>query len=211
MDPALLSRGSMEHRIPGARDRRLSQQDPGYAASGERHDESAEIRSSTPRPTDQPLELNGWLSRSAPTSLVKSWLRAAPGTKINSSNPPLTAVGTPYPAEPLLRLLHPIVQPTSVRPCGHIHLDRRINCTAISVAVLAWIEIHTCLWKAYAVHETREPRDQHSQGLVPRPYSSRTRPVPETASLRLSARPGIGCSMCHGVMDVKKVLAGSLP
>ena len=38
------------------------------------------------------------------------------------------------------------------------------------------------LWKAYAVHETREPRDQHSQGLVPRPYSSRTRPVPETAS-----------------------------
>ena len=29
--------------------------------------------------------------------------------------------------------------------------------------------------------------------------------------LRLSARPGIGCSMCHGVMDVKKVLAGSLP
>jgi hypothetical protein len=132
----------MEHRIPGARDRRLSQQDPGYAASGERHDESAEIRSSTPRPTDQPLELNGWLSRSAPTSLVKSWLRAAPGTKINSSNPPLTAVGTPYPAEPLLRLLHPIVQPTSVRPCGHIHLDRRINCTAISVAVLARIELH---------------------------------------------------------------------
>jgi hypothetical protein len=32
-----------------------------------------------------------------------------------------------------------------------------------------------------------------------------------TASLCLAARPGIGCSMCHGVVVVKKVLAGSLP
>ena len=103
-------------------------------------------------------------------------------TKISSSDPPSTAVCTAYATEPLLPFFHPPIELPSSGPGGCLYLDRRINCTAISVAVLAWIEIHTCLWKAYAVHETREPRDQHSQGLVPRPYSSRTRPVPETAS-----------------------------
>ena len=43
MTPHSSAGASMAHRIPGARDRRLSQQEPGYAASGERHDDSAQI------------------------------------------------------------------------------------------------------------------------------------------------------------------------
>jgi len=64
------------------------------------------------------------------------------GTKINSSDPPLTPVCTPYPAEPLLALLHPPIEPTSVRPGGRVHSDGRINCTAVCFAVLARIELH---------------------------------------------------------------------
>jgi hypothetical protein len=45
----------MVHRTPGARDRRLSQREPGYAASGERHEDLVEIRSWTRRIHHQPV------------------------------------------------------------------------------------------------------------------------------------------------------------
>jgi len=39
MTPHSSAGASIAHRTPGARDRRLSQPEPSYAASGERHDD----------------------------------------------------------------------------------------------------------------------------------------------------------------------------
>jgi hypothetical protein len=57
----------------------------------------------------------------------------------------LPAIGTAYASEPRdawTVLLHPPVELTGMRPGSHIHLDRRINCTAVYLAELARIEIH---------------------------------------------------------------------
>ncbi len=61
----------------------------------------------------------------------KLWLGSARGTKINSSDPPLPAVCTAYPAEPLLTLLDPPIELPSPRRHGRLHLDRRIYLPAI--------------------------------------------------------------------------------
>jgi hypothetical protein len=69
----------------------------------------------------------------------------ARGTKINSSNPPLTAVRTAYPTAPFQPLLHPVVDLPSSRPRGRLHLNGRINCTAVCFGDLLQVivaEIH---------------------------------------------------------------------
>lgn len=73
----------------------------------------------------------------------------ARGTKITSSDPPLLTIRTAYPAEPLLTLFDPPIELASRRPGGHLHLDGRINCSAICFAVLARIEIHASLEHEY--------------------------------------------------------------
>jgi hypothetical protein len=52
-------------------------------------------------------------------------------TKINSLDPLLTTVWTSYPSEPLLPFFHPPIELASRRPHGQLHLDRRIDFTAI--------------------------------------------------------------------------------
>jgi hypothetical protein len=52
-------------------------------------------------------------------------------TKIDSSDPPLTPVRPAYPAQPLLTLSDPPIQLASFRPGGRLHLDRRIDFSAI--------------------------------------------------------------------------------
>jgi hypothetical protein len=46
-------------------------------------------------------------------------------------DPPLAAVRTAYPTEPLLALFDPPIQPPSFAPCGHLHLDWRIDFSAV--------------------------------------------------------------------------------
>jgi hypothetical protein len=62
----------------------------------------------------------------------KSLLCAVRRTKINSSDPPLMAIFAPHPAQPLLALFDPPIEPASSRPRGHFHLDGRIDFAAIS-------------------------------------------------------------------------------
>jgi hypothetical protein len=68
------------------------------------------------------------------------------GRKINnSSDPPLAAVGTAYPAPPFLPFLHPPIELASLRPGSRLHLDRRIDLEAICLAMLLQVivaEIH---------------------------------------------------------------------
>jgi len=59
---------------------------------------------------------------------------------INSSDPPLTAVGTAYPTPPFLPFSHPPIELASTRPRGHLHLDRRIDHAAIHKSVLTRVE-----------------------------------------------------------------------
>jgi hypothetical protein len=82
----------------------------------------------------------------------QSALGAAPGTKINSSDPALTAVYTAYSSEPFQPwpvLFHPPIKLAGMRPCGHLDLDRRIDRTPVCFAVSARIEIHEPLEHAY--------------------------------------------------------------
>ena len=68
-----------------------------------------------------------------------------PGSKITSPDPPLTAVRTAYPAQPLLAFFHPPIELASFRPRGRVHLERRIDCTAICFGDLLQViaaEIH---------------------------------------------------------------------
>jgi hypothetical protein len=62
-------------------------------------------------------------------------------TKINSSDPSLTAVWTAYPAQPLLALFHPPIELASSGPRGCLNFNRWIDCTAIRLAVQTRIEI----------------------------------------------------------------------
>ena len=61
---------------------------------------------------------------------------AARGTKISSSNPTLTTVFAPHPTQPLLALFHPPIKAASTRPRGCLHLDRRIDFSAICFGTL---------------------------------------------------------------------------
>jgi len=67
---------------------------------------------------------------------------ALSGSKVTSPDPPLPAVGTVYPPEPLLTFFDPVVELPSSRPRGRVHLDGRINCSAVCFAVLARIDAH---------------------------------------------------------------------
>jgi hypothetical protein len=76
---------------------------------------------------------------------LESWLRAARGTKINSFDPPLTAVCIAYAAPPFLPFLHPPIELASLQPRGHLDLDRRIDFSAISFGKVLHVvvaEIH---------------------------------------------------------------------
>ena len=67
------------------------------------------------------------------------------GTKINSSDPPLTAICAAYPAPPFLPFFHPPIELASFRPRGRLHLDRRIDFSAICLGTLLHVvvaEIH---------------------------------------------------------------------
>jgi hypothetical protein len=66
-------------------------------------------------------------------------------TKINSPDPPLPAVCTAYATPPFLPLFHPPIELASFRPCGCLHLDRRIDFSAICFGALLHLgiaEIH---------------------------------------------------------------------
>ena len=64
------------------------------------------------------------------------------GAKINSSDPPLPAVGTVYATQPFLPFLHPPIELASFRPRGHFHLNRRVDLPAICLTVLARISMN---------------------------------------------------------------------
>lgn len=51
--------------------------------------------------------------------------------KINSSDPPLTAVCAAYATPPFLPFFHPPIELASCRPPGRLHPDRRIDFAAI--------------------------------------------------------------------------------
>jgi hypothetical protein len=75
----------------------------------------------------------------------ESWLWAAPGTKINSSDPPLTAVCTAYATPPFPPFFHPPIELASFRPGGRVDLDWRIDFAAIGSGDLLQViiaEIH---------------------------------------------------------------------
>jgi hypothetical protein len=75
----------------------------------------------------------------------ESWLSAAPGTKINSSDPPLMAVCTAYATPPFLPFFHPPIELASGRPGGRLDVDRWVDFSAIRFGMLLDIlvaEIH---------------------------------------------------------------------
>ncbi len=54
-----------------------------------------------------------------------------PGTKINSSDPASTAIGTAYPTPPVLAFFHPPIELASWRPRGRLDVDRWVDNSAI--------------------------------------------------------------------------------
>jgi hypothetical protein len=117
----------------------------------------------------------------------KSGLWAARGTKINSSDPPLTTVFAPHPTPPLLPLFHPPIEPTFRRPRGHLDRYRWINFPTISCGKLLQVivaEIHKLLehacalcGKGHAIRSARGPRDAILQH-------------PETTRSAAASKPG---------------------
>jgi hypothetical protein len=68
-----------------------------------------------------------------------------PGRRINSFDPPLTAVGTSYPTKPFLPFFHPPIELTGLGPRGLVYLDRRIDYAAVCFVDLLHVivaEIH---------------------------------------------------------------------
>jgi hypothetical protein len=66
-------------------------------------------------------------------------------TKINSSDPPLTAVCNAYPTPPFLPFSSPPIKLASFRPRGHLDLDRWIDFSAVCFGTLLHLvvaEIH---------------------------------------------------------------------
>jgi hypothetical protein len=75
----------------------------------------------------------------------KSWLGAARGTKINGSDPTLPAVFAPHTGPPFLPFFHPPIELANFRPCRGLHLDRRIDFSAVCFGTLLHLivaEIH---------------------------------------------------------------------
>jgi hypothetical protein len=75
----------------------------------------------------------------------KSPLLSARRTKISSPDPPLTTVCTAYATPPFLTFFHPPIKLASLRPYGRLHLDRRIDFSAICCGTLLHLmvaEIH---------------------------------------------------------------------
>ena len=75
-------------------------------------------------------------SSEVPPTVLKSGRRAADQTKINSSDPPLTAVGTADATQPFLPFFHPPIKLAGFRPRGRLYLDRRIDFSAICIGTL---------------------------------------------------------------------------
>ena len=63
-------------------------------------------------------------------------------TQITRPDPPLTTVRTAYPAKPFLSVLYPPIKLAGSEPRGYVHLDRWIDWTAVSFAVLVRIKLH---------------------------------------------------------------------
>ena len=69
----------------------------------------------------------------------------ARGTKIASSDPPLTAICTAYVTPPFQLFLHPLIELAGFRPCSRLHLDRRADFPAVCVSTLLQLgvaEVH---------------------------------------------------------------------
>jgi hypothetical protein len=66
----------------------------------------------------------------------ESSLRAARGSKIDSSDPPLPAVCTAYTTQPFLPFFHPPIKLAGFRPRGRLYLDRWIDFSAICIGTL---------------------------------------------------------------------------
>jgi hypothetical protein len=64
----------------------------------------------------------------------------ARGTKIKSSDPPLTTVRTAYATTPLLPFFHPPIELARCRPRGPLHLDRWIDFSAVCFSMLVQVE-----------------------------------------------------------------------
>ena len=73
----------------------------------------------------------GGLAFDATNDNVKSRLRAAGRTKINSSDPPLTAVRTAYATPPLLSFFHPPIDLATLRPHRPSRTWTQIDCTSV--------------------------------------------------------------------------------
>jgi hypothetical protein len=78
-------------------------------------------------------EMHFWVQ---PSTNDRSWPCAACGTKINSSDPSLTAVRIAYSTPPFLPFFHPPIELASARPRGRLHLDRWIDFSAICFSML---------------------------------------------------------------------------
>jgi hypothetical protein len=77
----------------------------------------------------------------SPLSVLFGW------TKINSSDPHLASIWTPYAAPPLLALFHPVVEIARCGPCGRLHSDRRADFSAIGLVALPVLverEVEVC-------------------------------------------------------------------
>jgi hypothetical protein len=75
----------------------------------------------------------------------QSALGATRRSKINSFDPALPTVGTAYPTPPFLPVLHPPIEPASLRPGGCLDLDLWVDRSAISLSKLLQVvvaEIH---------------------------------------------------------------------
>ena len=84
-------------------------------------------------------------SQSIPAAPIRPIPSPIRGTKINSPDPALTAVCTPYPTPPFLPIFHPPIELGSPRPHGRLHLDRWIDFSAICFGTLLHLvvaEIH---------------------------------------------------------------------
>jgi hypothetical protein len=71
----------------------------------------------------------------------------------------LTAVGTAYATPPFPPLSHPPIKLPSFQPRGGLHLDRRIDLSAICFGALLHVvvaEIHTLFWDFLGCSLTRK-------------------------------------------------------
>jgi hypothetical protein len=98
-------------------------------------------------------------------------------TKIPSLHPPLPAISTAYPTEPIPVLFDPIVQPASRRPRGHLDRYGWVNFPAIIFGKTLQVvvaEIH--------IYIARCQRDSRISLTTPEKEALARTPVPASES-----------------------------